>query len=374
MNQRERFYKTIQHEEPDRIMYFTLGFFGNSLNEWESRVEPDLDENQVLIDPTFGDLTIRKWLGTDFLDFAVSTSPYNYPRVEYEGRLNSTVDAYGCISFHGGTYAGKPYSWYIGPYFETLEKREQFYNLHGNPWDEKFTPPESAFTEFHKKMQYLEQQDYPWMPININGSIWEYVFEGLGPRLCSYLMRKDPAKMHQILDENTRQIKFIMKRMLEEGAMVIGIGDDMGQKDRSLLSPKYFEEFLAPHYRELTDMAHKAGAYFWLHSCGNITELLPNIIDAGVDCWQTLEVASGVDFAQVKQKFGDRMTFVGAVDASRILPFGSTEDVEAHVKDRLQIGMPGGGYIIGPSHDIMDVPLDNYLKMRVIIQKYGNYV
>ncbi len=184
---------------------------------------------------------------------------------------------------------------------------------------------------------------------------------------------KNPSALHQIIDDITRPMKYCMQREVEAGAMVIGMFDDMGQKERPLLSPKLFDEFLAPEYRDMIQIAHKAGAYFWLHSCGNITELLPSLVDCGLDVWQTLEPASGVNLAEVKEKYGDKMTFTGAIDYSNTLPFGTPEEIETHIKNVLRAGMPGGGYIAGPSHDVMDVPLANVILGRDLVKKYGVY-
>lgn len=372
MNQRDRFLKIINHEEPDHVMMYVQGFIGNTLNEWREKIEDILTDEEIFLDPMFGDRTIRQWIGDDFIEFAIH-APHGYPRVEYPGKSNSTISPFGSITFHGGEYAGKPYSWYIGPCFDSLEKRNSFYAEHGEPWDERFWPPDHLFDEFHKKLRYLEEKNYPWMPLNRTGSLWEWLFEGLGPSHVSYLMRSKPAELRKIIDQIIRPVRYCTKRLLEEGALVVGISDDMGQKGRPLLSPKLFDEFLAPAYKQLTDMTHKAGGYFWLHSCGNITELLPGLINTGVDVWQTLEPASGVDFSYVKATYGDKLTLVGGVDASRLLPFGTNAQVETHTKERLKIGMPNGGYCIGPSHDIMDVPLANYIKMRDTVRKYGQY-
>lgn len=372
MNQRERFLKTIHHEEPDRLMIYHNGFIGNTFNEWRNRFEDTLTDEEVVIDPQFGDRTTRKWIDDDFVEFAVHF-PQQYPSVNYPEKENTTISPFGSITYHGGTYAGRPYSWYIGPAFDTLEKREKFYAEHGKPWEDRFMPPETQFKDIKTKLHYLDEQNYPWMPLNRMGSIWEWLFEGLGPRQVSYLSRKDPTALHRIIDENLKGIKYCSQRMLEEGAMVIGVSDDLGQKDRPLLSPKVFDEFLVPAYQQLTNMAHKYGGFFWLHSCGNITELLPSIIRVGIDAWQTLEPASGVDFALVKEKYGDKLALVGGVDASRLLPFGTKQEVVEHTKQRMKVGMPGGGYIVGCSHDIMDIPLDNFIAFRDTVRKYRNY-
>jgi Uroporphyrinogen decarboxylase (URO-D) len=372
MNNRERFLKTVNHEEPDRVMFYTMGFMGHSLNEWIDRVEDTIEDEDVLIDPQFGDRTLRHWLKEDFIEFSAG-STVGYPRVHVEGNRNTTIGPFGRIMDHSGEYAGRPYSWYVGPHFDTLEKREEFYNKHGAPWDEKFAPKESSWKDFERKMKHIEEENFKLMPVSRVGCMWEYIFEGIGPKLIAYLMRKKPNTMHKIIEENTRSMKIAYKRMLEAGALCIGISDDMGQKGRPLMSPKNFDTFLAPVYKELTDIAHKAGGYFWLHSCGNITELLPSLVDSGVDLWQALEPASGVDIREVKEKYGDKMTFVGGLDSSRIIPFGTKEEVIKHVEEYLEVALPGGGYIAGPSHDVMDIPLDNFLAMRDTIFSKGKY-
>ncbi len=374
MNQRERFLKTVAHEEPDRAQILYLGFIGNSFNEWLDKYEEDLEDEDILIDPMFGDRTPRQWLNDDFVFFSVhGPQGYTSMKTTIDGKEGYSIDAYGKISYQGKNYAGKPYTWYVGPYFDSLEKRENFYAEHGKPWDEKYLPKEKAFKEYRKKIEYLEKNDFPWMPLSPSGSMWEHIFEGLGPGLVARLMRKDPQNMHRIIEENLKPIKYCQKRMLEEGAHVVGLYDDMGQKGRALVSPKNFDRFLRPHYQELVDMAHKAGAHFFLHSCGNITALLPSLVEIGVDIWQTVEPASLIDFADVVDRFGDKITFAGGICASAILPFEPLEKVKAHIMDQLKTGLPNGGYIPGPSHDLMDVPVERIALMRDMIAKYAEY-
>ena len=149
MNQRERFLKIIQHEEPDRVMVYHNGFIGNTFNEWRDKIEDTLTDEDIVLDRVFGDRTTRAWIDDDFVEFAVNF-PHNYPRIEYKEKENSTISPFGSINFHGGTYAERPYSWYIGAAFDTLEKREEIYAEYGNPWDERFLPPK-------KPLQRLKQ-------------------------------------------------------------------------------------------------------------------------------------------------------------------------------------------------------------------------
>ena len=81
-----------------------------------------------------------------------------------------------------------------------------------------------------------------------------------------------------------------------------------------------------------------------------------------------------MDTAHLKRKYGDRLSFWGTVDIQEVMPFGTPEDVEEEVRMRIQTIGPGGGFIIGPSHNIQpDVPLENTLAFYRAVEKYGYY-
>ena len=110
-----------------------------------------------------------------------------------------------------------------------------------------------------------------------------------------------------------------------------------------------------------------------LHSDGKIDEYLPDLVDAGLNGIQALEATAGVDLAGLKERLGDRLSFLGGLDSSGILCFGTPKDVEDNVKKCIKAAGNGGGYFVGPSHDILNMPWENVLAMRVAIEKYINY-
>jgi len=104
-----------------------------------------------------------------------------------------------------------------------------------------------------------------------------------------------------------------------------------------------------------------------------IDHFFPDLIDVGLDCIQSLEFTAGVDLVGLKESLGDRLCFMGGLDSSGVLTFGSPQNVEADVKRCLKAAGYGGGYIIGPSHDILNMPWENILAMRAAIEKYRKY-
>ncbi|MFX1446393.1 MAG: uroporphyrinogen decarboxylase family protein, partial [Promethearchaeota archaeon] len=100
---------------------------------------------------------------------------------------------------------------------------------------------------------------------------------------------------------------------------------------------------------------------------------LPDMVDAGLDCIQALEPAAGVDLAQLKETLGDRVAFMGGMDSSNILNFGTPEDVKEDVKKCIKAAAPGGGYFAGPSHNILNAPWENMLALKAALEKYRKY-
>jgi uroporphyrinogen decarboxylase len=109
------------------------------------------------------------------------------------------------------------------------------------------------------------------------------------------------------------------------------------------------------------------------HSCGKIDKLLPHMVDVGLNGIQSLEPAAGVDLAHLKETLGDRVAFLGGIDGSNILNFGTPKDVEAEVKRCIQAAAEGGGYFAGPSHNVLNAPWDNIMALRAAIEKYRKY-
>ena len=117
----------------------------------------------------------------------------------------------------------------------------------------------------------------------------------------------------------------------------------------------------------------KRGAKIVLHSCGKIDQFLPDLVDAGLDCIQSLEATAGVDLPGLKESIGDRLCFMGGLDSSGVLTYGTPQDVEENVRNTIKSAGKGGGYFVGPSHDIINIPWENILAMRAAIEKYRKY-
>ena len=168
------------------------------------------------------------------------------------------------------------------------------------------------------------------------------------------------------------------KRLLEAGKGRIDIawyGDDYGCQTGLTISPQTYKKLLKPRWKRHIELAHSFGAVVMLHSCGSTRKLIPDLIETGFDILDTVQPeAADMNPAELKRKFGDRLSFHGMISVQQVLPHGTTEDVRREVKERMEVMKPGGGYIMAPTHCIQpDTPVENILAMYEAGLEFGRY-
>lgn len=148
---------------------------------------------------------------------------------------------------------------------------------------------------------------------------------------------------------------------------IILFGDDLGGQTGPLISPQMYRQMIKPFHRKLWNRAKElAGVKVMLHCCGGVQELLDDLIDAGLDAINPVQInAAGMDPAELKRKFGKRITFWGGgCDTRDILPNGSPDRVAAHVQGLVQLLRSGGGFVFQQVHNVLaDVPPENVVAM-----------
>jgi len=143
------------------------------------------------------------------------------------------------------------------------------------------------------------------------------------------------------------------------------VAEDLGGQRNLLFSPKHIKEFLFPGMKRMIELAHSSGVYVFHHDDGNITRILPDLIDLGIDLLNPIQWRSdGMDRRLLKDSYGNKIIFHGGMDNQYTLPFGTVEEVKKEVIENLEILGSGGGYILAPCHNIQPItPIDNILVM-----------
>jgi hypothetical protein len=154
-------------------------------------------------------------------------------------------------------------------------------------------------------------------------------------------------------------------------------GTDFGMQTGPFISPKTYRELYAPFNKRLNDWIHTHTSWkTFIHSCGSVMALIEEFIEAGFDILNPVQCsAAHMEAAELKRKFGDRITFWGGgVDTQKTLPFGTPDDVRREVRERIKVFGPGGGFVFNTIHNVQaNVPIENVIAMYETLREYGRW-
>ncbi len=152
----------------------------------------------------------------------------------------------------------------------------------------------------------------------------------------------------------------------------VWVVDDLAFGTGPMISPEAFREHVFPWYREMASRCHERNLFLCMHSDGDLTRLIPDLIDLGLDLLHPIDPTC-LDIVKIKESFGDRLCLVGNV-SNEVLRAGSPEEIDALVKELITKVAPGGGYCVGSGNSVPSwADFDNYMAMRNAAIKYGSY-
>ncbi len=184
------------------------------------------------------------------------------------------------------------------------------------------------------------------------------------------LLAAEPRRAHRFLD---RLVEFHLANLERYLALVgefidiVLFGDDLGMQTGPQMSPAMYREFFKPRHAAMWQRAKQlADVKVMLHSCGDIGALLPDLIEAGLDAVNPVQITCpGMEPRRLKAEFGRDITFWGGgCDTREVLPRGTPQEVADHVRRQVEILAPGGGFVFQQVHNILaDVPPENVIAM-----------
>ncbi|MCE5310284.1 MAG: hypothetical protein LLG20_21830 [Acidobacteriales bacterium] len=194
-------------------------------------------------------------------------------------------------------------------------------------------------------------------------------------------LKTEKESCHEMMDRSVEayiQCLKLINQAVGDYCFAWGIAsDDSGTQRGEFINPGLWVEMIKPHYRKLCDWVHThTRMKTFLHSCGSIENLIPHMIEAGIDILNPIQTsAANMEPRRLKQKYGDRLVFWGGgCDTQRILGRATPDEVRAHVKERLSILAQGGGYVFNQIHNIQaEVPPENIVAMLDAAHEYGGY-
>lgn len=238
-----------------------------------------------------------------------------------------------------------------------------------------YTPPDP-----HKPGRYsaIEAAVKEWKGIKAIGvhlndvfSIPRYLMsmEGLllNTMMCPELVK---AMVNMSVEINLEMVKEVAKI----GADFIWTGDDYASNPGPLVSPDMFRDIFYEPLCRVMGGFKDAGFPIIKHTDGKLWPIIDMIIDSGIDCLDPIDPQAGMDMAEVKAKYGDRVALKGNVDCAQTLTFGTVEETIEETKEALRKGGEGGGLILSSSNSIHSaVKPENYLAMMKANEEFGTY-
>ena len=185
---------------------------------------------------------------------------------------------------------------------------------------------------------------------------------------------RDPELVVALVDMSVEINLALAREVAARGVKVVYTGDDYAYNQGPLMSPGHFRELFYPGLKRVVQGFKNLGLFVIKHSDGNLWPILDLIIDSGIDCLDPIDPLGGMDLAEVKAKYGDRVALKGNVDCAQLLSFGTVDEVVAATREALRKGMPGGGFILSSSNSIHSaVQPENYSAMLDTWREFGVY-
>ena len=185
----------------------------------------------------------------------------------------------------------------------------------------------------------------------------------------------EPEFLHAALDKIAWSQGEMVRRLLEaaDGAIdMVFISDDLGSQTSLLMSEDSFNEFLFPRLKAWCDIIHSFGVKVFFHTDGASEPLIPRLIEAGVDVLNPIQhVCPGMDCKEIKEKYGDKLIFHGAVENQKILPFGTADEVAAETRKCIEDLGPEGFLACSCHYAQADTPIENIMALIETVQQYS---
>ncbi len=373
LSHRERVLQSINHRETDRVPLDLGGPAG-----------------RIVDGVPYGYKALCTYLGIDMLH--VSYRPYSHVIYPIDERILETFDIdFRHVRVNEPTrelvngfqdYFGVPWKdtgTHLRPITPPLAEAKKIEDIDLFPaWPD---PKNPAFVKGKRdQAKHLrEETDYAIMVEGISGLSHRYAWlRGFERWFLDMRIRPEffTALSERIFNVS---LDITLRFLYEVGdfADIFAYGDDMGGQQGPFLSVRDYRMFIKPWFKKYISAVKKAFPHikFFYHCCGSVDKLIPEFIDCGVDVLNPVQPrARNMEPQRLKETFGNMLCFHGGIDVQQTLPLGDIEEVTEHVRQVVEAYAPGGGYIVGPSHEFhSDISPQKIETVYKAARRYGAY-
>lgn len=345
MNKIERITAAIQHRPVDKVPKGELGISDELMQELTGKKEITPDVRIEAANALNMDMINRWCAGTK--ETVLST--------EENGNL-ITVDLWGSVRRRTA---------YNDEIIETAIKDVE-------DTDKLVFPEMSAYDESVEEIRYYVNNSDLFVLAQTEGVLtpmsWLYGFEDFMMNSCT-----DPDILKKFAFDLADHYAGLAARLIDAGAHGILIGDDIAYNTGTFISPQSMREIIFPALkREVEAIKRYKDIPVFFHTDGDLRAVMDDIVGCGFDGLQSLQPTANMDLRSIKENYGDKLCLMGNIDINELLPFGTVEEVKKAVRETIDIGIKGSGFILSTCNILTrDIPIEN---ARAMYETAENYV
>lgn len=351
MDHKERVYKALDHEEPDRVPIFYWAV-------------PEFTEKMISRLGFSGKDEMLEYLDIDFR--FVEPTYVGPSNIDYKNGWKK--DIWGVeyrLAGHGDLRYWEPAKF---PLQGITDKQY----LEDYPW-----PTTGLFDFSSLESQCEKYKNYAIItaPGFSSPGLFRIIQRLIGRDDFLDVMMYNPRFFNRLVEKVTDfYVDFIYQFFSVTGNKVdfIRIADDFGAESGLMINNDIWNAYCRPAIEKFVEYPRKLGVKFYMHSCGSVRKLVPSFIALGADVLDPVQTrAAGMSADGLKKDFGRMITFSGGLDEELLLRKGTPIRVKDGVRELLNVMSPGGGFILGPSHKLkVETPIENVLAMYQAVREY----
>ncbi len=356
MTKRERVWRAMSRQEPDRVPK-SAGFtpaiqekFEQATGQTDASAYFDFDATSVGFHGPKGS---RNGCPPDWSRW--------YPQGLPEG---TAISEYGTAYRPGNFY----HFWRLDfPMRAVTSVRE----MEEFPWPD-FTP---ADRHQHLEADVQRLHDQGWYVQGAVGHIWENCWQITSMEKLMMDFLEQPDQAAYVLDRVTANAEFMARRFAQAGCDGLLCGDDIAMQHKMMFHPNLWREWFKPRWARVWKTARevKPDIQIFYHSDGNVEAVIPDLMEIGLDILNPVQPEC-VDPAKLKVQYGDRLAFWGCIGTQTTFPFGTPQEMRETVRRTIETVGKGGGLFLAPTHVLEpEVPWENIAAFFEAVQEYGTY-
>lgn len=375
MNSRQRVREALKHQEPDMVpisLGSTIvdGFTKFAKDNYEKYLGLEVTPHNITHKPMGTVETPPKLMEMYRLDFRTVRlkAPWNNPvKVNDDG---SYYDDYGCLM--------QPCEYYYDVVERPLAGDITIKDIENSKWPDPYAPGRTDGLREEAKELY-ENTNYAIVADIMCGGPFEQALWIRGWEDFLSDLYLNPSLAEALMDKITEidiGLWDVFLTAVGDYVDVVCQGDDLAMQESPIISKEIYRKHIKIYHKKLYDFIRtKTDAKIFHHCCGSAYDLIPELIDVGVEILNPIQTsAKNMEPERLKKEFGRDLSFWGGIDTQKILPYGIPQEVEDEVKRVIEVLGKDGGYIFAPGHNIQPlVPSENIEAMLEAALRYRSY-